>query len=506
MTDIKKFPLIINGVAIEPTGGIYEDVINPANGNVVAQIAKASKIDVENAIKSAKTALKSHEWTSLSAKDRAKILINISRLIVANAGELAQLEILSSGGTISRIMNVDIPLVVDIIDSTARAMSSYKWVENLNPKSYPEIQNGQIVKTPVGVCALISPWNYPLFLIATKISAAIAAGCTMVVKPSSLTPTSTQRLVELISSIVPKGVINFVCGDNDVVGETLISHPLVNKIAFTGSTAVGKHISQVASQSNKRITLELGGKGAAIIEPDADIYSSSYSVIFGGLLNGGQSCESSTRLLVHEDIHDKFVDELVKRANNLIVGDTLDWKTSYGPVSTQKQFNTIMGYIESAKQDGGKIVCGGKKLEIKGCENGFFIAPTIITNIKNSYKCAREEIFGPVLVVIKYKTLEEAIEIANDSNYGLSVGIFSGDVVKAQHTALKLESGAVWINDWHLIRSDTPFGGVKESGLGREMNRFAIDSYVESKAVITAFESNPKNKFLQNTLHKNYNK
>ncbi len=502
-TSLPRFPLFINGERSEPLNGVYTDVINPATGAVIAQVPSGGMEDVDSAVNAARAAFDQGDWRKMAPPERSKVLYKIANLIMANAHELAMLEVAASGGTISRVMALDIPAVVDLFMVLAEEIKDYSFVENLPTRPLPEPVHTQVLKEPIGVCGLITAWNGPLLLAGVKLAPALAAGNTVVIKPATITPTSTLRLIEIIAEALPKGVVNAVTGPGAKIGDALTTHPGVDKISFTGSTEVGRNIQKMAADSLKRVTLELGGKGAAIVMPDADLERTAYGALFGVYLNSGQICESGTRLLVHESVHDRLLDKLASISSEMVLGNPVDPATAMGPMSTASHGNAVLGYIESAVAEGASVVCGGKRTQVSGCEGGFFVEPTVIAGVTNDMKVAREEIFGPVLSVIKYSTTEEAIAIANDNDYGLSAGIWSEDVVQAQAIARDLRAGSIWINDWHMLRTDAPFGGYKQSGYGREFGKYSLASYQETKAVSTSFERSVRKKALYPVLHKN---
>jgi len=496
-----RYPLVINGDTCEPISGAYAPVINPATGETIGEVAMAGDADVDLAVAAAKAAIADREWRYMAPQERSKILYQCAQVIMANAQELALLEVSCSGGTLNRVTGLDIPAVADLFMNLAEEVKSYPFVENLPTRPIPEQLHTQVWKEPVGVCGLITAWNFPLLLLAMKLAPALAAGNTVVVKPAEITPTSTVRLAQLLQNVLPKGVLNVVVGEGSVVGEALSLHPDVDKISFTGSTAIGRRVQQNAAATMKRVTLELGGKGPAIVMPDADLNLVAHGALWGVYMNAGQACESGTRLLVHESIYDKLLHKLAVVSSRVIVGDPLSPATGMGPMSTKNHFHKVLGYIHSAREQGARIVCGGEAAVVPGCEGGFFIQPTVIADVTNDMKVAREEIFGPVLSVIKYQDLNEAIAIANDSLYGLSAGIWTENLVEAQGTARELRAGSVWINDWHMMRTDAPFGGYKQSGYGREFGRYSLESFLETKAVSTAFERDPRKKSLQRIVH-----
>lgn len=496
-----RYSQLINGEMCEPLSAEYHPVINPATGESVGEVAMGNAGDVDLAVASAREAFENPAWRRMPPKERSTILHACAGIIMENAHELAALEVSCSGGTINRVAALDIPAIVDLFMTLAEEVKTYPFVTNLAPKPLPEQVHTQVWKEPIGVCGLITAWNFPLLLFAMKVAPALAAGNTIVLKPAEITPTSSIRLAELFQQVLPKGVLNVVVGEGPIVGEALSLHKDVDKISFTGSTRIGKHVQQNCAITMKRCTLELGGKGPGIVLPDADLDIVASGALFGVYMNAGQACESGTRLLVHEDIYEQVLDKLVEKTSKVVVGNPFDPATSFGPMSTESHCNSVMNYIQSARDEGARVVCGGERTSIEGCEGGFFVEPTILADVTNDMKVAQEEIFGPVLSVIKYSTIEEAINIANDNDYGLSAGIWTQDLVTAQEIARDLRAGSIWINDWHMMRTDAPFGGYKQSGYGREFGRYSIDSYVETKAVSTSFERVAEKKMLHRIVH-----
>lgn len=498
---VSRFPLIINGQRREPKSGQYMDVVNPATGEVVASAAMAAVADLDDAVAAARAAFEDRNWRQMPPGERSNVLYRCAQLIMANAQELTALEVAASGGTVNRITGLDIPAVVDLFMVLAEEVKEYPFVENLAPRILPEMCHTQVWKQAIGVCGLITAWNFPLLLAGLKLAPALAAGNTVVIKPSETTPTSTIRLVEILQQALPPGVLNVVNGEGSSVGEAISLHPGIDKVSFTGSTAIGKRVQVNCAASVKRCTLELGGKGPGIVLPDADLDMVAQGALWGVYMNAGQACESGTRLLVHEDVYDELLVKLAQRSADVIVGNPLDPATGMGPMATQGHFNKVLAYIDSAIEDGGRLVCGGARAQVPGCENGFFVQPTVLADMTNNMQTAREEIFGPVLAVIKYATQEEAIALANDTDYGLSAGIWTRDLVRAQQIAAELNAGSIWINDWHMMRTDAPFGGFRQSGQGREFGKYSIDGYVETKSVSMSFETEPGKKGLHRIVH-----
>ncbi len=501
MSDIPLYSHVINGERCDPLSGDYADVINPATGEVVGRAAMGNAADVDAAVAAARAAFNDRAWRHMPPSQRSRVLYQCAQTLMANAQELIALEIACSGATVTRAGGMDIPAVADLWMNLAEAVKTYPFVEAQSPRPLPEQWHSQVWKEPVGVCGLITAWNFPLLLLGFKVGPALAAGNTIVLKPSELTPTSSIRLVELLQQVLPPGVLNIVNGDGPSVGEAMSLHQDIDKISFTGSTRIGKQVQANCATTLKRCTLELGGKGPGIVLPDANLDMVAQGALWGVYMNAGQACESGTRLFVHAEVYDALLEKLVARSEKVVVGNPAEPTTGVGPMSTENHFHKVMGYIESGVAEGARIACGGKQAQVPGCEGGFFVEPTVLADVTNDMKVARDEIFGPVLSVIKYSDVDDAIEQANDSEYGLSAGVWTDDLVEAQRIARELRAGSVWINDWHMLRTDAPFGGYKASGYGREMGRHSIDSYVETKAVSMSFERAPERKAMHRIVH-----
>ncbi|TDY44563.1 aldehyde dehydrogenase (acceptor) [Alicyclobacillus sacchari] len=482
--EIQSFPLFIGGHWVPARSGETFEVMNPATGQVVAKVAKAGKEDVDYAVLVARTTFDSGVWSELSPEARAAMLMSFAQKIMENADELVYLESISSGGTVRRIALSDILQIGDLLVQTAKFVQEYKYVEHLPIPTVPGPAEGQVWREPIGVCAAITPWNFPMMLAMWKVIPALAMGNCIVVKPASNTPLSTLKLAELaVQAGIPGGVLNVVAGPGASTGEALVTHPLVDKVAFTGSTEVGKRIMHMASGSVKKISLELGGKSPSIILPDADLEIAIPGALFGVFMHSGQICESGTRLFVHESMYSEVIEQLASKVKDIKLGNPLSERTGMGPVVSKQQFDIVLNYIRLGQEEGARLVCGGKPAVVEGCEGGYFIEPTIFADVRNDMRIAQEEIFGPVLAVIQYKEVEEAIRLANDTIYGLAAGVWTRNINEAYRIARKLRAGTVWINDWHLLRSDAPFGGYKQSGFGRELGRHALDEYTQLKHV-----------------------
>ncbi len=493
-------PLFYAGARQEPASGRYQDIVDPALGQVIGRAACADAADVDAAVQSAKRAFDNPAWRNLTACQRADMLLGLAKTLHDNAPELIALESASTGGSAVRLANFDLPAAIQVALSMAAALPEYPLVEYPPIRPLPEAHHVRIVKEPLGVCALITAWNGPLLLFLLKAIPALAAGNTIVVKPADNTSFATFRLVELMNQFLPAGVVNIVTGHGAEVGDALTGHPDVAKISFTGSGSVGRHVQKRAADGLKRVTLELGGKGAGIVLPDADIELTARGATFAYLLHAGQVCVSGTRLLVHESLHDELLGRMAELAGSLQPGNPLDPNTTLAPMASEVHMKRVLGYIEAGKAEGARLVCGGQRLTSPECGDGYFVAPTIFTDVRNDMKIAREEIFGPVLAVIRYSDIEQAIAIANDSCYGLSAGVWSGDPLAAQAVASRLQAGTVWINEWHAVTADTPFGGYKESGYGKELAVSAIEYYLQSKSIVASFERKPEFKALHGMI------
>lgn len=486
-TMVQQFPLYINGQWTPVRSGETFDVINPATSEVAAKVAKASVEEVNLAVENARQTFESGVWSGKTVAERTQVLIQFSNKIVEHANEIIYLEAISSGGTIRKLGGADIQQLVLCLQQTAQMALDYQQVETLPIITALGPSRNQVVREPIGVVAAITPWNFPLILAMWKIAPALVMGNSIIVKPASNTPLGTLKLAELaVAAGLPPGVFNVVTGPGSTVGEALVTHPEVDKIAFTGSTEVGRTIMKQASGTVKKVTLELGGKAPAIVLPDVDMELAIPGILMGVFFHSGQVCEAGTRLLVHDSIYDEVVQKLAERSATIKLGNPLDPATGMGPVVSKQQMETILSYIESGINSGARLVCGGKRASGPGLDHGYYIEPTIFADVTNEMKIAREEIFGPVLCVIRYSTEEEAIKIANDTIYGLSAGIWTRDVVKANKMAAKIKAGTIWINDWHMFRNDAPFGGYKQSGVGRELGKNVLDEYTEVKHIHTS--------------------
>lgn len=482
---MKKYQMFINGKWVDAKSGKTMKVINPGNEEIVAEVPAAGVEDVKDAIKAARDTFDSGVWTRLEQKKRSELMLKVVDGLIAKQSELAEIESLSSGATVRKSSMIDAPLAVEHFRHFAELAYKKDLFEPLPWINFPSVSWNFVVREPIGVAGQIVPWNFPLLMAVWKIAPAIAAGNCVILKPASYTPLTALELAKIVEEAgIPSGVVNIVTGSGGIVGEELATNPLVDKVALTGSTSVGRRVMELASRTVKKVTLELGGKSANIILADANIDEAVDGALFGTFLHSGQVCESGTRLLVDEKIYDKFMDKLIARAKGIKVGYQMDYETTMGPLVSATQRETVEGYIKTGLDEHAKLVLGGKRPA--HMQKGFYVEPTIFVDVKNSMKIAQEEIFGPVLAVIKFKTVDEAIKIANDNMYGLAGGVWSTDIPHAIEVAKAIRTGTVWINDYHLLNAIAPFGGYKQSGVGRELGTYGFDEYTQVKHIHVA--------------------
>lgn len=483
------YHLIINGEKVESSNGETFQTINPATGEVVATVAKASQEDAERAVQAARQAFDFGKWKQYPVNRRAQVLHKIAALMRSRFNEIVELEMLDTGKSLGTAQG-QVNQAIEDFEFYAGAIVGHRGAVNNMPGQF----HNYTEKEPVGVCAQIVPWNYPLMMAAWKIAPAIAVGCSVIVKPASLTPLTAIVLGEIcLEAGVPAGVVNIIPGSGKDVGNYLVEHQQVDKVAFTGSTPVGKGIMEKASQTLKRVTLELGGKSPNLVFEDADIDAAVDGSLYGIFYNSGQSCEARSRLYVHKDIYDEFLEKFVAKTTAIKLGDPFDKGTHMGAIIDQDQLNTIDGYVKSAIEEGATILTGGKVATVEGFEKGFWYEPTIITDVTQSMKVVREEIFGPVVVVMPFSDEKEAIRLANDSEFGLGSAVWSKDGARATRVANQIQAGIVMVNCPFSAMPGTPFGGYKQSGFGRELCIETLDLYTEAKSIISYYGSRPLN-------------
>ncbi|BCU80975.1 betaine-aldehyde dehydrogenase [Polycladomyces abyssicola] len=486
-----EYHLLINGEKVPSSSGEWFETFNPATGEVIARVAKASRADVDKAVEAAHQALEKGKWAKWPASRRGQILNRIAQIMRERFNDLVELEVLNSGKAISAAQG-QVHQAIEDFELYAGAVTTISG----STKPVPNGFFHYTVKEPVGVCAQIVPWNYPLMMAAWKIAPALAAGCTIVLKPASLTPLTALVLADICHEAgVPAGVINVITGSGSDVGAYLIEHPGVDKVAFTGETTTGKDIMARASDTLKRVTLELGGKSANIIFPDADLDAAVNGSVFGIYYNTGQSCEARSRLLVHESIYDAFLEKFVEKTKKLKLGDPFSKETHVGAVISREQWNVIDSYVKLAQEEGARVICGGKRPEGAEFEKGYWYEPTVIVDVTNDMRVAQEEIFGPVVVVIKFSDEQEAVRLANDTIYGLAAALWTQDFSRAHRVAGQLKAGVIMINNPFSTFPGLPFGGYKQSGFGRELAIESIDLYTETKSVLSYIGTKPLNPF-----------
>jgi aldehyde dehydrogenase (NAD+) len=475
---ITKGRLLIDGQWVD--GAKAFDTVNPATGEVLTQVVEGSAADVDRAVDAARRAFdaKSGSWRKMSASERGRLIWRLADLIEQHIDEIAELETLDNGKPIFESRNVDMPMVIDVLRYYAG------WATKIHGETVNTFDSAftYTLREPVGVVGLIIPWNFPLLLASWKLGPALACGNTIVMKPAEQTPLTTLRLGELaVEAGFPAGVINIVTGGPET-GKAIVKHPAIDKIAFTGSTSVGKEIMRGAADTLKRVTLELGGKSPNIVFADADIDNAVKGAINGIFYGKGEVCNAGSRLFIESKVRDEFLEKLVGRARKMVPGDPLDPKTRMGAIVSQEQMQTVLGYIEAGKKEGAKLISGGNRTSVDGGK-GFFIEPTVFGDVTNDMKIAQEEIFGPVLATLKFDDVDEVVELANRNQYGLAAAVWTCDLKKAHQLSRQLRAGTVWINTYGLMDAALPFGGYKSSGFGRELGQAALEHYTEVKTV-----------------------
>ncbi|MDP2940349.1 MAG: aldehyde dehydrogenase family protein [Candidatus Omnitrophota bacterium] len=477
---MKKYQMYINGAFFEGARKETLESINPSNEEVIASFPKASLEDAREAIDVARLAFDKGEWPCLSHQERGQYLLKIAQAIRQEAKALSQIESMSTGKTLKQTTFIDIPTCASTFEYFAFVASELKG-ETI-PVPAPALSLTQ--REPTGVVASIIPWNYPLIMFAWKIAPALACGNTVVLKPSQFGCLSILELTALIDKIgLPKGVVNVITGDGKELGPELAANPKVDMISFTGSTNVGKEIMRLASNNTKKIHLELGGKSPNIVFADCDLEAALGGAMSAIFMNQGQMCTAGSRLLIEESIHDKFLKCLIEKTKRLKIGNSLDYTTDFGPLISREHRQNVLKFIETGVKEKASLVCGGKIPSAEQFKKGFYLEPTIFANVENSMTIAQEEIFGPVLSVIKFTSVEEAIKIANDTKYGLAAMVWTKDLNKANMVAKKLQVGTVWINTYGGFYNEAPFGGYKQSGIGRELGKEGLWEYTQLKHI-----------------------
>jgi len=469
--------LFINGKWVNSISGKTFATLNPSTGQEICQVAEADSADVDLAVKAARKAFESGPWKKMSAAERGRRINKLADLMEQNLPELAALESLDNGKPLRDSLNADLPLSI-------KAYRYYAgWCDKTHGKTIP-VEGEYFCYTKhelVGVVGQIIPWNFPLLMTAWKWAPALATGCTIVLKPAEQTPLTALRMAALAQEAdIPDGVINVVPGFGPTAGAAITSHMDIDKVAFTGEGSTGQLVMQAAAKSNlKRVSLELGGKSPNVVFADADLDAAVEGAYFGLFFNQGQCCCAGSRLFVEEKIHDAFVEKLVARAKKQRIGDPFDMATTQGPQISQEQCDRIMGYIDIGISEGANLLSGGKRVGNKG----YFIQPTIFDGVKDNMRIAKEEIFGPVMNILKFKDVDEVVQRGNKTFYGLAAAIWTKDITKAHRLANSLRAGTVWVNCYDVFDAAAPFGGFKMSGIGRELGEYALSLYTEVKTV-----------------------
>lgn len=476
MMDLKMY---INGEWKKSSNDAINNVINPATQEVIAKAPKATKEETEKTIQIAKDAFESGIWSDITARGRAKFLFEIADKIDARQDELVELEVINNGKTKQEAE-------FDVSD----AASCFRYYAGLittpdgQTLHVPEPMQSMVVKEPVGVTGLIVPWNFPLLMSVWKFAPALAAGNTIVFKPAELTPVTAMKLFEIIDETeIPKGVVNLVMGKGSVVGQTIAESNQVDAVSFTGSTNVGRRIMQAATGNLKKVSLELGGKSPNIVFDDAEFETAVDYALFGAFFGAGQVCTAGSRVLVQEGVYDQFVERLIEKSRKIKVGPGMDKGMEMGAIASQDQLENVLNYIDIGQQEGATLAHGGNQLKENGLEKGFFMEPTIFTDVSPEMRIVQEEIFGPVVTIQKFKDENEAIKLANDTDFGLAGAVFSQDGAKAMRVIKKVRAGITWVNTYHPTSVEAPWGGYKQSGIGRGLGTFGLEEFQEVKQI-----------------------
>ncbi|HKO61730.1 MAG TPA: betaine-aldehyde dehydrogenase [Pyrinomonadaceae bacterium] len=484
----RKYQLLIDGQWVDAESGKTFTTPNPSTGETLAEVAEADKADIDKAVKAARKAFEG-KWGKMSARDRGRLMYKLSQLIEAKTPELAALETADNGKPIKESTYVDLPQVAENFEYFAG------WATKIEGETIPV--PGQMfnytLREPVGVCGQIIPWNFPLLMAAWKLGPALAAGNTVVLKPAEQTPVTAMELGKLIQEAgFPEGVVNIVPGYGETAGAALASHPDIDKVAFTGSTEVGKIIARAAADNLTKVSLELGGKAPNIVFADADIDQAVNGAMMGIFFNQGQVCCAGSRLFVQDPVKDEFIERLKEKSARIKVGNPMDQSTQMGPQVSEEQLNRIKGYVDIAKGEGASVVTGGCAPQLDPeFQKGYFFQPTIFGDVNNQMRVAQEEIFGPVVSILSFKDEDDLIRQANETIYGLSAGIWTTNITRAHRFAKEIKAGVIWINTYNMFNAASPFGGYKQSGYGREMGKHALEMYTNVKSVWVDLSGKP---------------
>ena len=485
----KEYGLLIGGQWVSAENKAVFDTFNPATGELLSSCANASANDVDRAVKAAQEAFKT--WSKTSPQDRAQLLLKAADLIDAHASELAEIETRDNGKPLRETTLVDVPLSSDHFRYFAGCLRADEGSAVMIDNDTMSI----VLHEPIGVVGQIIPWNFPLLMAAWKIAPALAAGNTLVIKPSSTTPLSILYLAKLLNDILPPGVINVITGRGAESGQAMLDHPGFAKLAFTGSTEVGYSVAKAAADKLIPATLELGGKSANIVFDDCQLDKAIEGAQIGILFNQGQVCCAGSRIFVQEGIYDEFVSKLTQAFKEVKVGDPMSMQTQMGSQINEKQLQKILNYVEIGKKEGAIVLAGGERASVEGLKKGAFMQPTLLANVTNDMRIAQEEIFGPVAVIIKFKTEEEVIALANDSEYGLGGAVWSRDINQALRVAREVQTGRMWVNTYNELPAHAPFGGYKKSGIGRETHKMMLSHYSQTKNIFISMSEKKRGFF-----------
>ena len=484
----RNYQLFINGEWVDAESGKTFSSPNPATGQPLAEVAEADKIDIDKAVRAARAAYEG-KWSRMSARERGRLLYKLAQTIEERSQQLAELETADNGKPIRESLYVDLPQVAENFEYFAG------WATKIEGETIPVPGRmfNYTLREPLGVCGQIIPWNFPLLMAAWKLAPALAAGNTVVLKPAEQTPVTAMELGRLIQEVgFPEGVVNIVPGFGETAGAALAAHPDIDKVAFTGSTEVGKLIARAAAENLTKVSLELGGKAPNIVFADADLEQAVNGAMMGIFFNQGQVCCAGSRLFLEERVKDEFLDRFKAGAQKIKVGDPMEKGTSMGPQVSAEQLNRIKSYVDIARQEGATVLTGGKAPALEGpLEQGYFFQPTIFCDVRNEMRVAQEEIFGPVVSVITFKDEDDLLRQANQTIYGLSAGIWTRDITRAHRFAKEIKAGVVWINTFNIFNAASPFGGYKQSGYGREMGKHALEMYTQVKSVWVDLSGKP---------------
>ncbi|MBU1726110.1 MAG: aldehyde dehydrogenase family protein [Candidatus Omnitrophica bacterium] len=477
------YPLFINGELLETKQ--KEKIFNPANGEEFAEVCLADEAVADSAIQSARLAFDKGPWKNLGLSERKDFILKIAQGILDNAAQLAQLETLNTGKPLKESTFMDIPSSAETFKYFAENLEQFLKAEEIKISSQIAGAQGNLLREPMGVVVLIVPWNYPLLIASWKMAQALAAGNCVILKPSTLTPLTALALAKIINDAgLPKGVVNIITGSGDKLGKVLCSDKRVDMVSFTGSNEVGKKVLEYLSENVKKPIMELGGKSAGIVLKDADLELAVNGSLCSIFLNQGQMCTAMSRILVEDEIYDRFIKDFTEKARRIKLGDGMDFQTQMGPLISESQRKKILEYVQKAVKEGAKVTCGGKIPQAQDLKKGFFFEPTVIADVTKDMVVFKEEIFGPVVCVTKFSGIEEAVRLANSSDFALAGCIWSKDEEAAKRIAGKIDTGTIWINTYGMFFNELPFGGFKQSGFGKELGKAGFLEYTRLKNVV----------------------